>query len=213
MSRVVPRGTRPNRHERMKGRQMGNTTDTPGATGSKLEKILALVPRTLSSDAHIVFLGGCLGIYLVALALLGVNSDLGAFIAAGLTVHLARRHSGRTAQPAGSVPQTQRPPRDPRAGHRAGRGRQPGPAHRLSKRTPSRGSASMPSLQSSLRGAHEPRRFRVGKHADAGTRARRARRPRGAQPRRALERRLRARRRWCSCSSRPGRARCASRSR
>ena len=77
---------------------MGDTTDAPGATGSKLEKILALVPRTLSSDAHIVFLGGCLGIYLVALALLGVNSDLGAFIAAGLTVHLARRHSGRTAQ-------------------------------------------------------------------------------------------------------------------
>jgi hypothetical protein len=71
-----------------------------------LDKILAWVPRVLSSHAHIIFLG-LLGVYLVLLPLLGVSvsskaeliggnytnvtSDLGASIAAGLTVHLVRR--------------------------------------------------------------------------------------------------------------------------
>lgn len=73
---------------------------------SRLDRILALVPRALSSHAHILFLFA-LGIFLVVLPLLGVNvsaraeliggnytnvtSDLGACIAAGLTVHLVRR--------------------------------------------------------------------------------------------------------------------------
>jgi hypothetical protein len=77
---------------------------------SRLDRILALVPRALSSHAHIIFLG-MLGIYLVLLPLLGVNvsakaeliggnytnvtSDLGACIAAGLTVHLVKRDRRR----------------------------------------------------------------------------------------------------------------------
>jgi hypothetical protein len=74
--------------------------------------VLALVPRALSSHAHIIFLGA-LGIFLVLLPLVGVHvsaraeliggnytnvtSDLGACIAAGLTVHLVKRER-RSAQ-------------------------------------------------------------------------------------------------------------------
>lgn len=81
------------------------------APQTRLDKILALVPRALSSHAHIIFLGA-LGIYLVVLPLLGVNvsskseliggnytnvtSDLGACIAAGLTVHLVKRERRRS---------------------------------------------------------------------------------------------------------------------
>ncbi len=81
------------------------------APQSRLDKALAFVPRVLSSHAHIIFLG-CLGIYLVLLPLVGVHvsskseliggnytnvtSDLGACIAAGLTVHLVKRDRRRT---------------------------------------------------------------------------------------------------------------------
>jgi hypothetical protein len=80
---------------------------------SRVDKILALVPRALSSHAHIVFLFG-LGIFLVVLPILGVNvsakaeliggnytnvtSDLGACIAAGLTVHLVKRDRRRARE-------------------------------------------------------------------------------------------------------------------
>lgn len=80
---------------------------------NRLDKILAVVPRALSSHAHIVFLFG-LGIFLVLLPLLGVNvsskaeliggnytnvtSDLGACIAAGLTVHLVKRDHRRSRE-------------------------------------------------------------------------------------------------------------------
>jgi len=83
------------------------------APQSRLDRILALVPRALSSHAHIIFLGA-LGIYLVLLPLVGVNvsakaeliggnytnvtSDLGACIAAGLTVHLVRRDRRRARE-------------------------------------------------------------------------------------------------------------------
>lgn len=83
------------------------------APGSRLDKILSLVPRALSSHAHIIFLGA-LGIYLVVLPLLGVDvsskseliggnytnvtSDLGACIAAGLTVHLVKRERSRARE-------------------------------------------------------------------------------------------------------------------
>jgi len=76
------------------------------APQTRLDKILAFVPRALSSHAHIIFLG-MLGTYLVLLPLFGVavsakseliggnytnvTSDLGACIAAGLTVHLVKR--------------------------------------------------------------------------------------------------------------------------
>jgi hypothetical protein len=78
---------------------------------TRLDKILALVPRGLSSHAHIILLGA-LGIYLVLLPLFGVDvsakaeliggnytnvtSDLGACIAAGLTVHLVKRERRRS---------------------------------------------------------------------------------------------------------------------
>jgi hypothetical protein len=84
-----------------------------GAPQTRLDKILGGVPRALSSHAHIMFLGA-LGVYLVLLPLLGVNvsakseliggnytnvtSDLGACIAAGLTVHLVRRERKRTQE-------------------------------------------------------------------------------------------------------------------
>ena len=42
------------------------------APQSRLDKILAVVPRALSNHAHIIFLG-VLGIYLVLLPLFGVN--------------------------------------------------------------------------------------------------------------------------------------------
>ncbi|MBV8429930.1 MAG: hypothetical protein JO244_02125 [Solirubrobacterales bacterium] len=80
---------------------------------TRLDKILAVVPRGLSSHAHIIFLG-VLGIYLVLLPLLGVSvsakaeliggnytnvtSDLGACIAAGLTVHLVKRDRRRARE-------------------------------------------------------------------------------------------------------------------
>ncbi len=83
------------------------------APQSRLDKILGLVPRGLSSHTHIIFLGA-LGIYLVLLPLLGVNvsskaeliggnytnvtSDLGACIAAGLTVHLVKRDRRRSRE-------------------------------------------------------------------------------------------------------------------
>jgi hypothetical protein len=78
---------------------------------TRLDKVLSVVPRALSSHVHIIFLGA-MGVYLVLLPLVGLNvsakaeliggnytnvtSDLGACIAAGLTVHLVkrdRRHS------------------------------------------------------------------------------------------------------------------------
>jgi hypothetical protein len=81
------------------------------APRTRLDRILAIVPRALSSHAHIIFLGA-LGIYLVVLPLLGVGvsskseliggnytnvtSDLGACIAAGLTVHLVKRERRRS---------------------------------------------------------------------------------------------------------------------
>jgi len=80
---------------------------------TRLDRILAYVPRVLSSHAHIIFLGG-LGVYLVLLPLFGVSvsskaeliggnytnvtSDLGACIAAGLTVHLVKRAHRRNDQ-------------------------------------------------------------------------------------------------------------------
>ena len=80
------------------------------APQSRLDRILGVVPRALSSHAHIIFLGA-LGVYLVILPLVGVNvsakaeliggnytnvtSDLGACIAAGLTVHLVKRDRRR----------------------------------------------------------------------------------------------------------------------
>lgn len=80
------------------------------APHTRLDKILSVVPRWLSSHVHIIFLG-CLGIYLVILPLVGVDisakaeliggnytnvtSDLGACIAAGMTVHLVKRDRTR----------------------------------------------------------------------------------------------------------------------
>jgi hypothetical protein len=88
------------------------------APQTRLDKILAFVPRALSSHAHIIFLG-VLGVYLVLLPLLGVNvsskseliggnytnvtSDLGACIAAGLTVHLVKRDRRRSKEVADLV--------------------------------------------------------------------------------------------------------------
>jgi hypothetical protein len=80
------------------------------APRNRLDEVLAFVPRALSSHVHIIFLA-CLGVFLVLLPLFGVNvsaraeliggnytnvtSDLGACIAAGLTVHLVRRDRKR----------------------------------------------------------------------------------------------------------------------
>ncbi|KJE77051.1 hypothetical protein [Ferrimicrobium acidiphilum] len=74
---------------------------------SRLVRILAFVPRILSSKPHIILLT-VLGVYLVALPLLSVHvsafaelvggnytnvtSDLGACIAAGGTIHLIKSH-------------------------------------------------------------------------------------------------------------------------
>ncbi|HEX3612354.1 MAG TPA: hypothetical protein VHU88_11775 [Sporichthyaceae bacterium] len=79
-------------------------------------RLMAAVPRALSSHAHIIFLA-LLGIYLVVLPLFGVDvsakaeliggnytnvtSDLGACIAAGMTVHLVKRDRTRSAEIAG----------------------------------------------------------------------------------------------------------------
>lgn len=74
----------------------------------KISKLLEVVPRALSSKFHIGFLTG-LGVYLIALPLTkiytpssqmmliggnytNVTSDLGACIAAGLTVHVVRQN-------------------------------------------------------------------------------------------------------------------------
>jgi len=98
---------------------MSTSTDSPSdnqaaaaqiAPQTRLDKILGFVPRGLSSHVHIIFLA-VLGIFLVLLPLFGVNvsakaeliggnytnvtSDLGACIAAGLTVHLVRRERHR----------------------------------------------------------------------------------------------------------------------
>ena len=78
-----------------------------------LDRVLAVVPRALSSHTHIILLV-VLGVYLVVLPLLGVDvsakaeliggnytnvtSDLGACIAAGLTVHLVKRDRRRTQE-------------------------------------------------------------------------------------------------------------------
>lgn len=83
------------------------------APQGRVDKILAVVPRALSSHAHIIFLGA-LGVFLVLLPLVGVNvsakseliggnytnvtSDLGACIAAGLTVHLVKRDRRRARE-------------------------------------------------------------------------------------------------------------------
>lgn len=80
---------------------------------TRLDKALAFVPRGLSSHVHIIFLA-CLGIYLVLLPLVGIDisakaeliggnytnvtSDLGACIAAGMTVHLVRRDKRRARE-------------------------------------------------------------------------------------------------------------------
>ncbi|MEX6429959.1 MAG: hypothetical protein ACYCWN_10770 [Ferrimicrobium sp.] len=74
---------------------------------SRIVRILAFVPRILSSKPHIIFLT-VLGVYLVVLPLLSVHvsafaelvggnytnvtSDLGACIAAGGTIHLIKSH-------------------------------------------------------------------------------------------------------------------------
>jgi hypothetical protein len=101
---------------------MSTTVDTPSHTQAvaaqvapktRLDKVLGVVPRGLSSHAHIVFLAA-LGVYLVLLPLFGVNvsarsmliggnytnvtSDLGACIAAGLTVHLVKRDRRRGSE-------------------------------------------------------------------------------------------------------------------
>ena len=100
-------------------RHMSTSTDSESETRAVsaqtepqtlLDRLLGFVPRALSSHAHIIFLA-CLGVYLVLLPLLGVSvsarseliggnytnvtSDLGACIAAGLTVHLVKRDRRR----------------------------------------------------------------------------------------------------------------------
>ena len=93
-------------------------TDTQAVTAAadpstRLDRVLAFVPRALSSHAHIIFLT-VLGVYLVLLPLFGVDvsaraeliggnytnvtSDLGACIAAGLTVHLVKRDRQRSRE-------------------------------------------------------------------------------------------------------------------
>ena len=83
------------------------------ADRSRLDKIMGLIPRALSSKAHIIFLG-CLLIYLVILPLThvytpspsamliggnwtNVTSDIGACIAAGGTLALLA-HSRRRSR-------------------------------------------------------------------------------------------------------------------
>ncbi|ACU53998.1 conserved hypothetical protein [Acidimicrobium ferrooxidans DSM 10331] len=74
---------------------------------TRLQRVLNLVPRALSSRPHIIFLA-VLGVYLVLLPLAhvhvsafaelvggnytNVTSDLGACIAAGGTIHIMRSH-------------------------------------------------------------------------------------------------------------------------
>lgn len=89
----------------------GQAATAHTAPQTKLDRVLAYVPQALSSHVHIIFLA-CLGIFLVVLPLVGVTvsaraeliggnytnvtSDLGACIAAGLTVHLVRRDKRRS---------------------------------------------------------------------------------------------------------------------
>lgn len=92
---------------------MNQATASQVAPRTWLDRALADVPKVLSSHAHIIFLGA-LGIYLVLLRLVGVNvsskaeliggnytnvtSDLGACIAAGLTVHIVKRERTRSQE-------------------------------------------------------------------------------------------------------------------
>jgi hypothetical protein len=86
------------------GSIMGSTDDLAGGgPQSRIDKILAWVPRLLSSKPHVLLLLG-LGVYLIVLPLVGVKvssnseliggnytnvtSDIGACIAAGGTLHL-----------------------------------------------------------------------------------------------------------------------------
>jgi hypothetical protein len=79
--------------------------------GTRLDRALALIPRALSSHAHIVFLLGLL-VYLVLLPLshlytpnstdmliggnwTNVTGDIGACVAAGGTLHLVRQQRKR----------------------------------------------------------------------------------------------------------------------
>jgi hypothetical protein len=92
---------------------MSRAVSSQVAPKTWLDRVLADVPKVLSSHAHIIFLGA-LGIYLVLLPLVGVNvsakaeliggnytnvtSDLGASIAAGLTVHIVKRERTRSQE-------------------------------------------------------------------------------------------------------------------
>jgi hypothetical protein len=85
---------------------VGQAVDAQLAPQGPLERLLGLVPRALSSHAHVVLLA-LLGVYLVVLPLFGIDvsakaeliggnytnvtSDIGACIAAGMTVHLVKR--------------------------------------------------------------------------------------------------------------------------
>jgi hypothetical protein len=87
-----------------------DTTDDPipelAVPETRLAHVLSLIPRALSSKAHVLLLIG-LGVFLVVLPLVGVavsaqaeliggnytnvTSDIGACIAAGGTLHLVRQ--------------------------------------------------------------------------------------------------------------------------
>jgi hypothetical protein len=97
----------------VEGEGMSQAVIAQTAPQTQLDKVLAILPRALSSHVHIIFLA-ILGVFLVLLPLLGVDvsakaeliggnytnvtSDLGACIAAGMTVHLVRREHSRTRQ-------------------------------------------------------------------------------------------------------------------
>ena len=92
---------------------MSQAVSSQVAPKTWLDRVLGDVPKVLSSHAHIIFLGA-LGVYLVLLPLVGVNvsakaeliggnytnvtSDLGASIAAGLTVHIVKRERTRSQE-------------------------------------------------------------------------------------------------------------------
>ena len=94
-------------HSRLMGPTAGVTDNEPR---SRLDRILAWVPRVLSSKPHVLMLMG-LGVYLILLPILGVRvssnaeliggnytnvtSDIGACIAAGGTVHLVAQNRKR----------------------------------------------------------------------------------------------------------------------
>lgn len=91
----------------------GQAASAQLAPNSRIDRVLAFVPRALSSHLHIIFLAA-LGVFLVLLPLVGVTvssqaeliggnytnvtSDLGACIAAGLTVHLVHRERSRSRE-------------------------------------------------------------------------------------------------------------------